>query len=69
MIDNNEIKPIYDSLSFDKYAKDIQSDSNNTNTQIYLYGKKESKTGFVRIFPKKEDIGKNGFIFIFAVEE
>lgn len=69
MIDNNEIKPIYDSLSFDKYPKDIQSDSNNTNTQIYLYGKKESKTGFVRIFPKKEDIGKNGFIFIFAVEE
>lgn len=68
-IDSNELKPIYDSLSFDKYAKDVQNDSNNSNTQIYLYGKKESKTGFVRIFPKKEDIGKNGFIFIFAVEE
>ena len=49
-IDSNELKPIYDSLSFDKYAKDVQNDSNNSNTQIYLYGKKESKNTHTQNF-------------------
>ncbi len=68
-INSNEIKPIYDSLAFDKYAKDVTNDSNSKDYQVYLYGKQNEKTGFVRLFPKKEDIGKNGFIFIFAIEE
>lgn len=68
-INNNEIKPIYDTLGFDKYAKEVSNDGTSENYQIYLYGKNTEKTGFVRLFPKKEDIGKNGFIFIFAVEE
>jgi hypothetical protein len=68
-INSNEIKPIYDSLSFDTYAKEVTDDSNSNDYQIYLYGKEDKKTGFVRLFPKQEDIGKNGFIFIFAVEE
>lgn len=71
MIDNEEMKPIYDSLNFGSMQKTVMDDSGKVgaDTQLYLYGKKENKTGFIRLFPKNEDIGKNGFIYIFAIEE
>jgi hypothetical protein len=71
MIEEKEIEPVYDSLEFGGMAKEVRDDAGNINSdiQLYLYGHKEQKTGFARIFPKKEDIGKSGFIYLFAVEE
>jgi len=70
-IDNEEIQPIYDSIAFNTYKKDVTNDSGveGGDIQMFLYGKKEEKTGFVRVLPKKADVGKHGFLFIFAVEE
>lgn len=71
LIENKEIKPIYDSLEYGKMQKDVEDDTGSIggDIQLYMYGKDTSKTGFTRIFPKKEDVGKAGFIYLFAVEE
>lgn len=70
-IENKEISPIYDSLAGDTYAKEVVNDAGKVggDIQLFLYGKKENKTGYVRMYPRKEDVGRNGFVFIFAVEE
>jgi hypothetical protein len=69
-IDNKEVLPIYDSLTFESMQQNVKDDTGEIggNIQLYLYGKKESKTGYLRMFPNKEDVGRNGFIFIFAVD-
>jgi len=71
MIENKEIEPIYDSLEYGAMAQEVKDDTGKTaqDIQLYLYGYGDKKTGYARIFPKKEDIGKMGFIYLFAVEE
>lgn len=70
-INNEEIKPIYDSLAFNSYPQEVKDDAGNVNDdiQIYMYGKKEKMTGYTRIFPKKSDVGKKGFVYIFAIND
>lgn len=71
MIENKEIEPIYDSLEYGAMAQDVRDDTGKIaqDIQLYLYGHDNKKTGYARIFPKKEDVGKTGFIYLFAVEE
>lgn len=42
------------------------SRSSKEDIEIFLYGEENNKTGYTRIKPKAEDIGKKGFIYIFA---
>ena len=70
-LNNNNLKAIYDNLSYNTYPKVLKNDNGDFggDVQMYLYGKIDSKTGYARVFPKTEDVGKSGFIYIFAVEE
>lgn len=47
------------------YAKTDQR-KGNEDIEIFLYGKENNKTAYTRIKPKNEDLGKKGFIYIFA---
>lgn len=71
MIENQEIEPTYDSLRFGTMANTVKNDMGEVggDIQLYMYGEKQSKTGYTRIFPKTKDVGRNGFIYIFAVDE
>lgn len=68
MIDNKEITPIFDALSQGAYPKSVKNDNGGSeeNINMYLYGEDTSKQGFIRILPRKDELGKKGFIFIFA---
>ena len=47
------------------YAKTDQR-KGNEDIEIFLYGKENNKTAYTRIKPKTEDLGKKGFVYIFA---
>ena len=65
-VDNSGAK-IYQSTSGNIFNKFIEPDNidTNNNIDIYQYGSDKNYSLKVRIKPKKEDIGKNAFIFIF----
>ena len=66
-LEKNELKAIYDNLSPRIYSKNVISDSYATqDINLYLYGPNNKKDGYIRMFPKKEELNKKGFIFIFA---
>lgn len=81
-IDNGTWKPIYDNSSMGSSPSAVTSDTKkesdsvkyhnslNKNSsediEIFLYGKEDKKTAYTRIKPKTEDVGKKGFIYIFA---
>ncbi len=48
------------------YSKTSEQRNRNDDIEIFLYGKENNKTAYTRIKPKNEDLGKKGFIYIFA---
>lgn len=81
-IESGDWEQIYDSFSSSNTSMAVVSDTlnvadavtynrtdsrySNEDIEIYLYGKENNKTAFTRIKPKKDDIGKKGFVYIFA---
>ena len=67
-VDSGEVPMIYESLHPFSTPNELQGDGerDGKNIQIYTYGKIENKAAFTRIRPKKNDVGKKGFIFVFA---
>jgi len=74
-IENKELSPIFDSLLRANYKKSVADDgslnlSNDTardyKIKIFLYGKETNKQSFTQIIPKKEDVGKQGYLFVFT---
>ena len=67
-IQNSEISPIYDNISSSIYARDVKNDNGDrqSNINTYLYGKEDSKSAYIRIFPKQQEVDKKAFIYIFA---
>lgn len=67
-IDNNELTAIYDNLSASSYAQTTTSDNGDADSDIkvYHYGAINKKSAYLRIFPKKEEVGKKGFIYVFG---
>lgn len=67
-IQEGKIRPIYDNLNPNMYNKNVLNDNGELDASIntYLYGSINEKKAFVRILPKKEELNKKGFLFIFA---
>ena len=81
-IDKGEWTPVYNNASTTSSPTAVVSDTmiasdsvkyHNTasrnskeDIEIFLYGEATNKSGYTRIKPKAEDIGKKGFIYIFA---
>ncbi len=59
---------IYKTLDGKNYDKFIRGDNleTNSNIEIYQYGASSNNSLKVRIKPRKEDVGKNGFVYIFV---
>ena len=59
---------IYKSMEDKFFSRFIDGDNNNTdsNIDIFQYGSANNNSLKVRINPRKEDIGKNGFVYIFV---
>lgn len=68
IITNEELNPIYDSISASLYSRNLNNDNGELDSFIntYLYGKSDKKSAFVRIFPRPTDVTKKGFLYIFA---
>lgn len=58
----SDTKLTADSLTYNK----PDQRKSNEDIEIFLYGKENNKTAYTRIKPKAEDVGKKGFIYIFA---
>jgi hypothetical protein len=71
MIENKEIEPTYDSIRYGTMKKNLLDDTEQAgdDIQLYMYGDINKKTAYLRAFPRKEDVGKYGFLYIFAVDE
>ncbi|MDD3466355.1 MAG: hypothetical protein PHE67_04320 [Campylobacterales bacterium] len=75
-IDSGEKKPFFDSLRRASYRQVVEDDgmqkekigADEFKIKAYQYGTINKKTGFVEITPKREDVGKSGYIFIFAYD-
>lgn len=67
-IDNETLKPFYENLTPDAYSKYLKNDNGEVKGTIntFLYGAAQNKTSYIQIFPKEDEIGKKGFVFIFA---
>lgn len=66
-IQNNDIRAIYDNLTPRIYPKNVAGDSYATqDINVFLYGTNNKKDGYIRMFPKKDELNRKGFIFIFA---
>ena len=81
-IDNGEWIPVYNNTTTTGSPNAVISDTqvtsdsvkyHNTSSrnskediEIFLYGTDNNKTAYTRIKPKTEDVGKKGFIYIFA---
>lgn len=65
---SGEAPMIYESLNPTATPNDLRGDgvSPENIIQIYTYGKIDKKSAFARIRPRRQDIGKKGFIFVFA---
>ena len=59
---------IYKTLDGKNYDKFIRGENleTNSNIEIYQYGASSNNSLKVRIKPRKEDVGKNGFVYIFV---
>ncbi|WP_457748586.1 hypothetical protein [Sulfurimonas sp.] len=66
-IDDKEMKKIYKQGEEYLYTQKTEGDAdgNNTVVQIFQYGTSDKTSLYTIIHPKKEDIGKKGFIFVF----
>ena len=67
-VSSGEIPTIYHSNAPYLYPKDIKSDAMNSNSslvQIYQYGQSNKQTAYMEIRPRKEDVAKKGFIYVF----
>jgi hypothetical protein len=65
---DGSIPTIYHSNSPHLYPNEIGSDANNyenSNIQIFRYGQSSKHTSYMRVLPRKNDIGKKGFIYVF----
>lgn len=67
-IENDELKMIYNNAGSNGYNQRVVSDTQEkeSSIEIYAYGNTDKKTAFARIIPAKKDVGKKGFIFVFA---
>lgn len=81
-IENKEWEPIYNNSSTGSSKTAVTSDTkidtdsvaymrvenkgSKEDIEIFVYGNEKNKSGYTRIKPRTEDIGKKGFIFIFA---
>ena len=67
-VESGEAPMIYESLNPFATPNDLHGDgmSKDNIIQIYEYGKIDKKSAFTRIRPRKNDVGKKGFIFVFA---
>ena len=66
-IDSGDFKAFYEIGSELNYPKDLTDDSEKKNNiQIFRYGLPQKSSAFTRILPNKQDVGKKGFIFVFA---
>lgn len=65
---SGDIPTIYHSNAPHLYPKEIGSDANNhqsSNIQIFQYGQASKQTNYMRVFPRKNDVAKKGFIYVF----
>jgi len=67
LIDSGEMKSIYKSTEAHLYPSSIDGDGSlsNKDIKIFKYGPASDSTIYTQIYPKAEDVGKKGFIFIF----
>lgn len=67
LIDSGEMKSIYKSTEAHLYKNSIDGDGSisNKDIKIFRYGPASDSTIYTQIYPKAEDVGKKGFIFIF----
>jgi len=68
MVDEKDILPIYDNLTPSAFSKEVVGDSGEVGADIniYQYGPINKKSAYLRIFPKQEELGKKGFIYVFG---
>lgn len=60
---------IYQSNAQFLYPTRVKSDSENdisSPIHIYQYGAASKQTAYMRAFPRKQDIGKKGFVYVFV---
>ena len=67
LIDSGSMKSIYKSTEAHLYPNSISGDGSLSNKDIKLfkYGPANKSTIYTQIYPKAEDVGKKGFIFVF----
>ena len=67
LMDSGAMKSIYKSTEAHLYPNTISGDGSISNKDIKLfkYGPANKSTIFTQIYPKAEDVGKKGFIFVF----
>lgn len=65
---NDEIKPIYESISPQAYTSEIRGDEEGDENilNIFHYGTVNNKSAFTTITPRENDVGKKAFIFVFV---
>lgn len=66
LIEKEEMRKIYKSTEALLSKTTIYGDSyQNKDINIFRYGSAENTTVYTQIYPKKDDIGKKGYIFVF----
>ena len=66
--DAGEVPMIYESNNPNATSKELVGDGalKENIVNIFMYGEANKKSAFARIRPRKEDLGKKAFIFVFA---
>lgn len=67
-ISNKTYMPIYQSTAQYLYPTKVESDAQNdinSNIHIYQYGPSDKQTAYMRAFPRSQDVGKKGFVYVF----
>lgn len=67
LVDSGSMKSIYKSTEVHLYPNSINGDGSlsNKDIKIFKYGSANKSTVYTQIYPKAEDVGKKGFIFVF----
>ncbi|NCC88501.1 MAG: hypothetical protein EOM05_11690 [Clostridia bacterium] len=66
---NKTFMPIYQSTAQYMYPSKVESDAQNdvnSNIHIYQYGTSDKQTAYMRVFPRTQDVGKKGYIYVFV---
>lgn len=67
LIDSLKMQKIYKSTEAHLYPTSIKGDGlPNKDIEIFQYGDASHTSIYSRIYPKSEDIGKKGFVFVFV---